>query len=196
MIYSDEKGEQLPGKEECQMGSAVWKRVAPDGKCCVEKRSAICEMLCGKEECIKGVGGGRNENEECHILAVECRMGLNSAKSGGGISSATWNWNAPIKAEEDRWESRVALPAEEYSWELLCTHPRLRSSEWNRGLPIRLEGIKEELSQRRSTERGWIDCRMKLKRVNLGWEVLTGIEKHRAWHSCALEWGWWFDAAH
>ena len=40
MIYSDEKGEQLPGNEEHQIGRAVWERGASDGKCCVEERNA------------------------------------------------------------------------------------------------------------------------------------------------------------
>jgi len=32
-----------------------------------EKRNARWEVLCGKEECTKDVGGEQNENEVCRI---------------------------------------------------------------------------------------------------------------------------------
>jgi len=75
MIYSDEKGDQLPGKSG-----------APEAKCYLEKRSAKWEVLCGKEEWTKGVAGARNEKAECQIYAVEHRWGLRSIETSGGAS--------------------------------------------------------------------------------------------------------------
>jgi len=81
MIYSDEKGDQLPGNEECQMGSTV-----------------------RKVQYTEGIGGVWNEKDECQINAeenrgdwgapilvkehwnggMECGMKLRSANAGRG----------------------------------------------------------------------------------------------------------------
>jgi len=73
MIYSDENGDPLPGKEECT----------------------------------EGVGGARNETEECHIQATKCPRGLRSVqtiggglKGGCGVRCVKSNRGAPIQAEE------------------------------------------------------------------------------------------------
>jgi len=54
-------GTSYQGKEEGQMGSAVWK-----------------------EECTEGVAGVWNENEQCHIYAAERLCGLRNIQTSGG----------------------------------------------------------------------------------------------------------------
>ena len=59
------------------------------------------------------------------------------------------------------WYIGVIIQTVEHRWELRSSHPRLRSAEWNTGVPIKSEGIEKWLSQWRSAERGGIDCGIK-----------------------------------
>jgi len=98
MIYSDEKGDQLQGKEKRRMGSAGLK----PGVHRRGWRSAECKR--------------RVTNWSCRAPTVieECPNLWRSAERGGGVRSAEWNGGVPFQGEEHQWGMKCALPTEEH----------------------------------------------------------------------------------
>jgi len=123
-----------------------------------------------------------------------------------GVRSAETNWAAPIKPQGHQWGLTSSIPSSECQpgkgvrialhsigatiltevsqWEFGCSYPKLRSTEWGElsaekhwGAPIQTVGIKECLSQWRSTERTGTHSRMKEKSNNLGWGAPMDIEE-------------------
>jgi len=106
MIYSDEKGEQLPAKVECQMGSAVLKREV-HSRCWrgVEWKRRVpnlgCGVLMGFEE--HPYWRRRAETwagQECGMLyrstkpARGAPMGIEDHRSGGAPQACGKGWNS------------------------------------------------------------------------------------------------------
>jgi len=173
------------------------KRGAPDGKCCVEKRSAQkvlkeCRMkkksaISGLESANRDWGGPKRVEEHRNGRGSGVQNGIVERQSRQRTTNGEWEVLSRYRRAEqgEVWGIRSAacniestIQTQERQWELRRSHSRQRSAESNTVVPIKTEGIQECLSQRRSAERGGINCRMKWKRVNLGQGVLTGIEEH------------------
>ena len=115
MEHSDEKWEQLRGKEECKMGCAVWNR---------------------------GVHWRGWRRAEWKRRASNLSWGAPKG-GGGGIRSAEWDRGAPIYAEKHRLGMRSAILADECSkgvgneWGM-----QYRSASRNWGIPIPGWGVQ------------------------------------------------------
>jgi len=185
MIYSKEKSEQLPEKEESRKGSAAWASgLCRSGWKIVKWKPIVPNQSCGV---LMGI--------------VECPNQGEVPK--GGVIFADWNGGIPILAKEHWWGLRRIVQAGEHQnrgsrivewntggiiltkecwWELSSSRPRLRSTErgvfstkWNSAVPILLEGIEQWQFQRRYTKGEGIDSEMEFRSINPGRGVPTGI---------------------